>query len=159
LRPFECASRDTFTWVTGKYDYVNPPALKRLIVAGALLRPFPQEVLEGCYVAANELHADLSKSNPHFNKLYAGLTVTIGGAGHDAFKQAEDAAHAVDPVERGDKMHLRRARVGKAHLDPAADQRAHQAFRAVHLVSPLGFFSVLQVSPMLIRLLSIDTIY
>jgi hypothetical protein len=32
-------------------------------------------------------------------------------------------------------------------------------FRAVHLVSPLGFFSVLQVSPMLIRLLSIDTIY
>ena len=63
------------------------------------------------------------------------------------------------PVERGDKMHLRRARVGKTHLDPAANQRAHQAFRAVHLVSPLGFFSVLQVSCMLIRLLSIDTTY
>jgi TRAP-type mannitol/chloroaromatic compound transport system substrate-binding protein len=74
LRPFECASRDTFTWVTGKCDYVNPPALKRLIVAGALLRPFPQEVLEGRYVAANELYADLSKSNPHFNKLYTSLT-------------------------------------------------------------------------------------
>jgi len=63
------------------------------------------------------------------------------------------------PVECGDKMHLRRARVGKAHLDPAADQRAHQAFGAVHLVSPLGFFSVLQVSCMLIRLSSIDTTY
>ncbi len=33
----ETASRDTFTWVTGKYDYVNPPALKRLLVAGAIL--------------------------------------------------------------------------------------------------------------------------
>src|SRR6478672_2183413 len=44
----ECASRDTFTWVTGKYDYVNPPALKRLVAAGAILRPFPQEVLEAC---------------------------------------------------------------------------------------------------------------
>jgi TRAP-type mannitol/chloroaromatic compound transport system substrate-binding protein len=69
----ECASRDTFTWVTGKYDYVNPPALKRLLVAGAILKPFPQEVLEACYSAANEIYADLSKTNPHFNKMYTSL--------------------------------------------------------------------------------------
>jgi TRAP-type mannitol/chloroaromatic compound transport system substrate-binding protein len=68
------ASNDCFTWVTGKYDYVNPPALKRLMVAGAILRPFPQEVLEICYGAANEIYADLSKSNPHFAKMYASLT-------------------------------------------------------------------------------------
>ena len=37
----ETASRDTFTWVTGKYDYVNPPALKRLLVAGAILQAVP----------------------------------------------------------------------------------------------------------------------
>src|SRR5216683_414753 len=43
------ASADTYTWVTGKYDFVNPPALKRLMAAGAILRPFPQEVLEACY--------------------------------------------------------------------------------------------------------------
>jgi len=70
----ETASRDTFTWVTGKYDYVNPPALKRLLVAGAILRPFPQEVLEACYSAANEIYADLSKSNPHFKKMYESLS-------------------------------------------------------------------------------------
>jgi TRAP-type mannitol/chloroaromatic compound transport system substrate-binding protein len=70
----QAASEDTYTWVTGKYDYVNPPALKRLIVAGAQLRPFPQEVLETCYSAANEIYADLSKTNPHFNKLYASLS-------------------------------------------------------------------------------------
>src|SRR3954467_6034496 len=70
----DAASRDTFTWVTGKYDYVNPPALKRLLVAGAILKPFPQEVLESCYGAANEIYADLAKTNPHFGKMYASLT-------------------------------------------------------------------------------------
>jgi hypothetical protein len=70
-----------------------------------------------------------------------------------------ERSHAVPPVECGDKMHLRRAGVGKTHLDPAADQRAHQTYHAVHLVSLLGFFSVLQVSCMLIRLLSIATAY
>src|SRR5712664_216853 len=70
----ETASYDTFSWVTGKYDFVNPPALKRLLVAGAILKPFPQEVLEACYTAANEIYADLSKTNPHFNKLYTSLT-------------------------------------------------------------------------------------
>jgi TRAP-type mannitol/chloroaromatic compound transport system substrate-binding protein len=70
----DMASRDAFSWVIGKYDYVNPPALKRLIVAGAQLRPFPQEVLEACYNAANEIYADLSKSNAHFGKLYSSLS-------------------------------------------------------------------------------------
>jgi TRAP-type mannitol/chloroaromatic compound transport system substrate-binding protein len=41
--------------------------------AGAILKPFPQEVLEACYNAANEIYADLSKANPHFNKLYSSL--------------------------------------------------------------------------------------
>src|SRR5690242_13303424 len=70
----DTASRDTFTWVTGKYDYVNAPALKRLVRAGALMRPFPQELLEACYSAASGIYADLSKTNPHFNKLYASLS-------------------------------------------------------------------------------------
>ncbi|MGY3033155.1 TRAP-type mannitol/chloroaromatic compound transport system substrate-binding protein [Bradyrhizobium sp. USDA 4354] len=68
------ASLDTFTWVTGKYDSVNPPALKRLLASGAILKPFPQEVLEACYGAANGIYADLAKSNPHFAKMYASLT-------------------------------------------------------------------------------------
>src|SRR5436190_3111307 len=69
----ETASRDTFSWVTGKYDYVNPAALKRLLVAGAILRPFPQDVLEACYKAANEIYTELSGSNPHFKKMYESL--------------------------------------------------------------------------------------
>jgi TRAP-type mannitol/chloroaromatic compound transport system substrate-binding protein len=70
----DAASRDTFTWITGKYDAVNAPALKRLIVNGAILRGFPQEVLEACYNTANEIYADLSKTNPHFGKMHASMT-------------------------------------------------------------------------------------
>ena len=58
--------------------------------------------------------------------------IAVGGAGHDALEQPQDAAHAVDPVERRDKMHLRGAGVREAHIDAAADQGPHQAFRAVH---------------------------
>ena len=70
----ETASYDTFSWVTGKYDYVNAAALKRLLAAGAILKPFPQEVLEACYNAATEIYNDLSKNNPHFSKMYTSLT-------------------------------------------------------------------------------------
>ncbi|BAL79564.1 TRAP transporter substrate-binding protein [Bradyrhizobium cosmicum] len=70
----DAASRDTFTWITGKYDALNAPALKRLLVAGATLKAFPQDVLEACYAAANETYAELSKTNPHFGKMYASLS-------------------------------------------------------------------------------------
>ncbi len=67
------ASNDAWVWTLSKYDYVNPPALKRLVSNGAQLRAFPQPVLEACYKAANDIYADLSKSNPHFKKLYESL--------------------------------------------------------------------------------------
>ncbi|MBI4365193.1 MAG: ABC transporter substrate-binding protein [Deltaproteobacteria bacterium] len=67
------ASNDAWIWTLAKYDYVNPPALLRLISNGAQLRAFPQPVLEGCYKAANEIYADLSKTNPNFKKLYDSL--------------------------------------------------------------------------------------
>src|SRR5689334_10515411 len=44
----EVASGDAWGWVIGKYDYANPPALKKLVSQGAQLRAFPQPVLEAC---------------------------------------------------------------------------------------------------------------
>src|SRR5690349_17285353 len=58
----QVASGDAWGWVVGKYDYVNPPALKRLVGQGAQLRPFPQPVLEACYSAAQEVYAEHSKT-------------------------------------------------------------------------------------------------
>jgi TRAP-type mannitol/chloroaromatic compound transport system substrate-binding protein len=67
------ASNDAWVWTLSKYDYVNPPALLRLVSNGAQLRAFPQPVLEACYNAAIEVYNGLSKTNPHFKRLYESL--------------------------------------------------------------------------------------
>jgi len=74
----EVASGETWGWVVGKYDYVNPLGLKKLISQGAVLRQFPQPVLEACYKTGNELYAELSKENPMFKKLYDSLLAFRG---------------------------------------------------------------------------------
>jgi TRAP-type mannitol/chloroaromatic compound transport system substrate-binding protein len=55
-----------------KYDAVNPAALRRLVGAGAQLRPFPQEVMEAAYKAANEIYDELSAANPDWKRIYDG---------------------------------------------------------------------------------------
>ena len=56
------------------------PALLRLISNGAVLRAFPQPVLEDCYNAASTIYAELSNTNPHFKKLYESLVPYRDGA-------------------------------------------------------------------------------
>jgi len=67
------AARDAGSWMIAKYDAVNPPALKRLLAGGTLLRPFSQQVMEACYTAANEVYAETSAANPRFKKIYDSL--------------------------------------------------------------------------------------
>jgi TRAP-type mannitol/chloroaromatic compound transport system substrate-binding protein len=67
------ASGDAWAWVLGRYDNLNPPALKRLLAGGAQLRAFPQDVMEACYKAANDVFAELSKTNPLFKKMHDSL--------------------------------------------------------------------------------------
>ncbi|WP_460449533.1 TRAP transporter substrate-binding protein [Alsobacter sp. SYSU BS001988] len=56
------------TWMQARYDMQNPGALKRLVGAGVQLRPFPQEVMEACLKASNELYAEISAKNEDFKK-------------------------------------------------------------------------------------------
>jgi TRAP-type mannitol/chloroaromatic compound transport system substrate-binding protein len=53
-----------------RYDARNPAALKRLLAAGAQLRPFSQSVLEACLKASNEVYAETSAGNADFKKVY-----------------------------------------------------------------------------------------
>jgi len=53
-----------------KYDAVNPAALKKLAASGAKLAPFPQDVLEACFNAANETYAEMNATNPAFKKIH-----------------------------------------------------------------------------------------
>jgi TRAP-type mannitol/chloroaromatic compound transport system substrate-binding protein len=52
------------------YDAKNPAALKRVVAAGAKLRPYPQDVLEACFNAAKETYEETSASNPAFKKIF-----------------------------------------------------------------------------------------
>ncbi len=58
--------------------------------------------------------------------------VAIGGTGHHALEQAEDAAHPLHPVEGSHEMHLRGAGIGEAHIDATGDQGADETFSSVH---------------------------
>ena len=55
---------------TGRYDARNPQAIKRLVAAGAQLRPFSQPIMEACLKASNEIYADISSKNADFKKVY-----------------------------------------------------------------------------------------
>jgi TRAP-type mannitol/chloroaromatic compound transport system substrate-binding protein len=53
-----------------KYDVLNPQALRRLVAAGAQLRPFPQDVMEAAFRASQEIYDETSKGNEDFKKIY-----------------------------------------------------------------------------------------
>ena len=60
--------------MTTKY---NAPISAGGEAAGGLWRraaPFPQSVMEACYNAANEICAEISRSNPPFKKMLDSLT-------------------------------------------------------------------------------------
>jgi len=65
-------------WLSARYDALNPPALKRLVAAGAQLRPFSQPILEACYKAANEVYDEVNKSNGDFKKIYDSVVAWRG---------------------------------------------------------------------------------
>ena len=52
-----------------KYDAANPGALKRLVIGGAQLRLFSQDLLEACYKSTSDLYAQLSQDNLRFKTI------------------------------------------------------------------------------------------
>jgi len=66
----EAACAEANVDMMAKYDSVNPAALRRLVAAGVQLRPFPRDIMQASWKAANELYAETSASNPRFKKVY-----------------------------------------------------------------------------------------
>jgi len=64
----QAACYDACGWMQARYDAENPPALKRLVAAGAQLRPFPPEVLQAAARASATVMADLAGKSPLFKK-------------------------------------------------------------------------------------------
>ena len=65
-------------WMIAKYDAANPAALRRLVAAGAEMKPFSQPVLEACYKASNDIYAETSAKNPEFKKVYDSMAAFRG---------------------------------------------------------------------------------
>ena len=82
------------------------------------------------------LASPLPRPGPRCRSVAAGRAghpgVAVGGAGRDALEQPEHAAHLGHRVERGDEVHLARARVREARRDPGVDERADHGLGAVH---------------------------
>jgi TRAP-type mannitol/chloroaromatic compound transport system substrate-binding protein len=67
------ASDTANIWMTSKYDAANPPALKRLVAAGATLKPFPPAVMDACLKASLEVYQEVAAANPDFKKVWDSL--------------------------------------------------------------------------------------
>lgn len=67
----EAAASQAHVVMQAKYDAKNPMALKQLVGAGTKLRPFPTDVMNAAFKAANELYAELNEKNPSWKKIYA----------------------------------------------------------------------------------------
>src|SRR5262249_55198377 len=77
-------------WMTAKYDAENPAAMKRLLAGGAILKPFPRDVLQAAVKGSAGIYANHSANNPMFRKLYASWRPFRGEA-VSWFRVAEDS--------------------------------------------------------------------
>ena len=63
-----CASANSN--MLAKYDARNATALKEVVAAGAVLKPYSQEILQAAYEASLATYAELNASNPAWKKIY-----------------------------------------------------------------------------------------
>ena len=68
------AALSTHLQVLASYDAANPGALKKLVISGAELRAFPQDLLEAAFKAANEVYREISDANPRFKAMLDAAT-------------------------------------------------------------------------------------
>ena len=58
-------------WMVARYDATNPPALRRLVAGGAVLKAFSRPILDACYDAAMQTYDESAAESPAFKKRYA----------------------------------------------------------------------------------------
>lgn len=72
------SSETANNWMQSKYDTANPAALRKLLIAGTKLMPFPTPVLEACLNSALELYHEIAAANPNFRKIYEAMIAFRG---------------------------------------------------------------------------------
>jgi len=75
-----------------KYDSLNPAALKRLMAAGAVIRPFPQPVMEAFYRATSEHFAEVAAKDQQFKR----ANDSVNAFRRDSLQWLQISDHAFD---------------------------------------------------------------
>ena len=75
-------------YMMARYDTANPLALRKLLAGGAKLHAFSPPIMEACYKAAKELHAEVGATNANFKKVHDSLA-KFTGDGYAWFQVAE----------------------------------------------------------------------
>jgi TRAP-type mannitol/chloroaromatic compound transport system substrate-binding protein len=66
----EAAAAEANGDMMARYDQQNPQALRRLVAAGAQLRPYPRDILQAAWKATHEIYDEISSKNPKFKTVY-----------------------------------------------------------------------------------------
>ena len=95
----------------GEVRCLNPAALKKLVAGGAQLRPFPQDVLEACFNAANETYAEITANNADFKKVLRAMKafradVSLAAGLGIPLRQLHDGAAAQEGAVEGGNLPL-----------------------------------------------------
>ncbi len=94
----EAAATHAHVLMQAKYDARNPPALRRLVAAGAKLSRFPQEVVAAGYKEAMAFYDEIAAKNPRWKKVYddyapfradQNLWFSVAEANLDQFTQSQ----------------------------------------------------------------------
>jgi TRAP-type mannitol/chloroaromatic compound transport system substrate-binding protein len=66
----EAACAESNVLMMAKYDAENPAAMRRLLAGGALLKPFPKDVMEAAFSEAHKIYEETSAKNAKFKKVF-----------------------------------------------------------------------------------------
>ncbi len=64
------AATEAGAWMLAQADARNPPALRRLLAGGTVLRPYPAELMQAAWKVADALHAEIGATNASFKKIH-----------------------------------------------------------------------------------------
>ncbi|HJV65520.1 MAG TPA: TRAP transporter substrate-binding protein DctP [Geomonas sp.] len=89
---FRSACADAHSELLARYDDLNPGALQQLLAYGTRLTPFPKQVMDEAYEAAQVLYSELSAKNPGFATIYADYKSFMDA--NNAWNRIADSAFA-----------------------------------------------------------------
>jgi TRAP-type mannitol/chloroaromatic compound transport system substrate-binding protein len=67
---FEVATAEANLHMLAEYDAKNPAALGRLLQGGAVLHPYPVDLMKAALKVANQIYEEEAAKNPAFKKIY-----------------------------------------------------------------------------------------